>query len=433
MVKFKINSIHIEGFQSAKRKIDLVLAETQTSTIYGKNGCGKTTLLYILSAVLGKNEQILKENKVEAVILKCQKDDEDFDLKVKAKMKEDTIESYEFIGYENFDEKSLFITTDRGLNTPTRRKISIDDVMKILKKLSETNSDFSISMNSSINNAEMFVNDLNSIKEVDDIEELYSKENLLIDNITMNTVEKLLIRNKKQEKGFVVLLQMKILNNVIDSLKHQQANEISVETIIEIYNKYVEYEDIVKRMISVFPLEENLPYDMKKLLEYFLVIVKNVQTESLSSAKQMDNMDDIDKWLSVRYIELLLAYIDEHRKGIFPNDIIKQVFECYASNKKIYIENENVHIKTKNDIHDLNLLSNGERQFLTFITILASLGKEKSIILIDEPDISLDTDWQEEFVSIVETLCPDAQIIYTTHSPYIALNDTNMICNLKAD
>ena len=81
-------------------------------------------------------------------------------------------------------------------------------------------------------------------------------------------------------------------------------------------------------------------------------------------------------------------------------------------------------------MHDLNLLSNGERQFLTFITILVSLGKDKSVILIDEPDISLDTDWQENFVSIIETLCPNAQIIYTTHSPYISVNDTNMICNL---
>ena len=97
MVKFKINSIHIEGFKSAKRKVDLVLAETQTSTIYGKNGCGKTTLLYILSAVLGKNEQILKENKVETVTLKCQKDDKDFVLKVKAIKKEDTIESLSLI------------------------------------------------------------------------------------------------------------------------------------------------------------------------------------------------------------------------------------------------------------------------------------------------------------------------------------------------
>lgn len=430
MVQFKINSIHIEGFKSAERKVDLVLAETQTSTIYGKNGSGKTTLLYILSAVLSKNEQILKENKVENITLTCQKDNDDFVLKVKAIKKEDAIESYEFVGYENFEEKSLFITTDRGLNTPTRRKISIDDVMKVLKELSESDSDFSVSMNSSISNAEMFVNGLNSIKEVDDIEDMFKKENLLIDNITMNTVEKLLIRNQKEEKGFVVFLQMKILNNVIDSIKHQQANDFSKDSIMDIYSRYEKHKDIVNRMIKVFPYEANLPYDIKKIAEIFLLVAEKVQKNGISSVKQMDKLDDLDKWLSVRYIELLLEYIDEQRNGIFPNDIIKQVFEKYASNKEIHIDNENVHIKSLNDTHDLNLLSNGERQFLTFITILASLGKDKSIILIDEPDISLDTDWQENFVSIIETLCPNAQIIYTTHSPYISVNDTNMICNL---
>ena len=425
MVKFKINSIHIEGFKSAKRKVDLVLAETQTSTIYGKNGCGKTTLLYILSAVLGKNEQILKENKVETVTLKCQKDDKDFVLKVKAIKKEDTIESYAFVGYENFEEKSLFITTDRGLNTPTRRKISIDDVMKVLKELSESDSGFSVSMNSSISNAEMFVNGLNSIKEVDDIEDIFKKENLLIDNITMNTVEKLMIRNYKEEKGFVLLLHTQILFKVIDTLQNQQISDFSPEKIMGIYTKYEEYKNIVNRMIKVSHDElKNLSSNMKKLERDFLLIADSVKKGSFSIEKQVDIL------ISVRYMALLLKYIEEHRNGIFPNDIIKQVFEKYARNKEIHIDNENVHIKSLNDMHDLNLLSNGERQFLTFITILVSLGKDKSVILIDEPDISLDTDWQENFVSIIETLCPNAQIIYTTHSPYISVNDTNMICNL---
>jgi predicted ATPase len=41
------------------------------------------------------------------------------------------------------------------------------------------------------------------------------------------------------------------------------------------------------------------------------------------------------------------------------------------------------------------------------------------LLLMDEPEISLDIDWQFELINIIRELNPNCQIIISTHSPSI--------------
>jgi predicted ATPase len=67
-------------------------------------------------------------------------------------------------------------------------------------------------------------------------------------------------------------------------------------------------------------------------------------------------------------------------------------------------------------------LSAGEKQMLIILLIALIQDERKSIIFMDEPEISLHSDWQRELISHVRALNPNAQIIIATHSPAVIMN-----------
>lgn len=67
-------------------------------------------------------------------------------------------------------------------------------------------------------------------------------------------------------------------------------------------------------------------------------------------------------------------------------------------------------------------LSSGEKQMLIiFLTTLVQDNKH-FIMLMDEPEISLHTDWQENLIDNIRKLNENVQIIIATHSPSIVVN-----------
>ncbi|MFE4112475.1 AAA family ATPase [Kosakonia sp. YIM B13611] len=67
----------------------------------------------------------------------------------------------------------------------------------------------------------------------------------------------------------------------------------------------------------------------------------------------------------------------------------------------------------------IRVMSSGERQLLTML-YAASKMSEDSIVLIDEPEISLHIDWQEDLLKKMLSQLSGRQIIVCTHSPSIA-------------
>lgn len=75
-------------------------------------------------------------------------------------------------------------------------------------------------------------------------------------------------------------------------------------------------------------------------------------------------------------------------------------------------------------------LSSGERQLIYMLVQVALNATEtdkSSIILMDEPEISLHLDWQENFINQLINLSPNTQFIIVTHSPAIIMNGWNAI------
>ena len=67
-------------------------------------------------------------------------------------------------------------------------------------------------------------------------------------------------------------------------------------------------------------------------------------------------------------------------------------------------------------------LSSGEKQILIILLTVLVQDKKPYVLFMDEPEASLHIEWQQQLISLVRDLNPNAQIIMTTHSPAVILD-----------
>ncbi len=68
---------------------------------------------------------------------------------------------------------------------------------------------------------------------------------------------------------------------------------------------------------------------------------------------------------------------------------------------------------------DINGLSSGEKQLFFRIMALKMFEANNSVILVDEPEISLHPAWQQKILKVYEKIGENNQVIVATHSPHI--------------
>lgn len=76
-------------------------------------------------------------------------------------------------------------------------------------------------------------------------------------------------------------------------------------------------------------------------------------------------------------------------------------------------------IKATSETHSADELSAGEKQIFFRGGSLLQMNLNNSIILIDEPELSLHPEWQQKILDFYKSIGEDNQIIIATHSPHI--------------
>ena len=81
----------------------------------------------------------------------------------------------------------------------------------------------------------------------------------------------------------------------------------------------------------------------------------------------------------------------------------------------------------------INELSSGEKQLFLRTLAIKMLEPENSIIMIDEPELSLHPKWQQKIVDVYRKIGRNNQIILATHSPHIlgSVEKENIILLIK--
>ena len=94
--------------------------------------------------------------------------------------------------------------------------------------------------------------------------------------------------------------------------------------------------------------------------------------------------------------------LDVKLKGFSKNEKTMPVFENSAGEE-----------------FDINDLSSGEKQLFLRTLSIKMLEPKNSIILIDEPELSLHPKWQQRIIEVYKKIGENNQIIIATHSPHI--------------
>ncbi|MCM3281865.1 ATP-binding protein [Exiguobacterium sp. MER 193] len=267
----------------------------------------------------------------------------------------------------------------------------------------------------------------------------------------VNSQQRRVIRNQTNRN---------LLNNA--SKKNAHIDDINVDTIQEIilkrYNtaKRVSSERVQKALFdtlsyAIRPEREQRGVDYREDSNFIDELSKNREKlfEALSNATEnrlrneilnILQIDDPEKIMafcadSELLSDLLYRMIIELRKEEYVLESISTLEEIFNShlsnNKKIKINNDEIYIEVNSDKHYLNELSSGERHLLTFLTIFLIEGANRDILIIDEPELSLNIKWQREILPLLHKLTPNSQIIVASHSPSIAKRNTNYLVQLN--
>lgn len=101
----------------------------------------------------------------------------------------------------------------------------------------------------------------------------------------------------------------------------------------------------------------------------------------------------------------------------------------YLVNKKfVYNEKEysySIHVIDNNSGRELKLedLSSGEKQVVSIFSYLYLSPFSKSIVLIDEPELSLSVPWQKRFLADISNGTQCVGLVSVTHSPFVYDNE----------
>lgn len=120
--------------------------------------------------------------------------------------------------------------------------------------------------------------------------------------------------------------------------------------------------------------------------------------------------DDINSIFSIMNLDIKLVGLSEtsETKPIFRNGLGKEF--------------------------DITGLSSGEKQLFLRALSLKFLEVNNSIILIDEPEISLHPEWQSKIIDVYKSIGNNNQLIIATHSPHVIGNITaNELRVMKKD
>lgn len=264
----------------------------------------------------------------------------------------------------------------------------------------------------------------------------------LCDEITVKLNNKKTYSGKKDKSNNAEILK-KLIDNILNSEEKNMSIEKSFSHNIEsndippeIFKEILEH--IQKNIIS--NLNEEVASTSTSTIESisgyrFESSAEKIEIEFISTVNMSANsVNNIVKSTGERTILLNdeikeeLERLDRNENNNPNMELCKKLTTALNSffketGKTISIEKENIVIKLI-DGKKLKYqnLSSGERQIIFIFLKVINGSVNSSLILMDEPEISLHLSWQEKLLKEITKVNKSSQIIIVTHSPAIVMN-----------
>ena len=209
-------------------------------------------------------------------------------------------------------------------------------------------------------------------------------------------------RNSANNEMYEVATALRALANRISVGGHKLIASVSAD-------------DIVRLLSNRYAATSN------KALSYRDDLLKNItKTLEDSRNKATGNHTSLSSDMVIDQIIKMVENADNAQEELFaPFSSINEILKGFVCDKSIRIDSNYIIGEIGNEIN-VDLLSAGEKQVLSFLAYNSFYSN--SLIVIDEPELSLHIDWQRSLLPTLEKQGSNNQIIVATHSPFIYAN-----------
>ncbi len=424
-----------DGFQAENRRASVEFSGLQTSILYGDNGCGKTTFLKLMHAVLSKDSTALVKNNVySATIVYVGEDDIERKITVSrytSASDDNTSEIVEDFDWTDFEDSplndltSLSLGVERGVSTQTLSVESFDvarfltthtDIVKLprhaMQNLAERLASY-LNRQSTMRNRQHFLRSRSRNSELQ-LEQQHS----MLQNINIANIEGLLLDRYRIAKSYA---SEKIQNALFDTLA------LAIDTRGGTSSPSAIPDDLDAQIIA----------GKERIIEALTDGPENnFKQRIVNILSSISNKDDVDQITNNNMLcQLIWNMIKElklEKQLLNSINIFTDTFNDFLGpDKELSITQEGILVRTFGIAHDIDSMSSGERHLFTFLALVVIVARERNVLIIDEPEISLNPTWQRNLVSLLEALAPDTQIIVASHSPMLAKGRPKLLVKLS--
>lgn len=410
----KLNSIKIFGFKNDERIVDFKFSERNVTIVHGENGCGKTTLLNIIFAILNKDENILKSEKVNKIELEYIDGAELKKICIKRNDNNYEDSNISYYNWEEFDKtnlintSSIFLGINRNFST---RKVDLkeQDIYSFIRRSNyddkfETPHEVAIfaeRLSEYIKRSNYRMKSrFTRNKSIN-----FSKNHVLLENIKPEDLEEIISHRFHMANS---IISRRVQNALFDTMALAVIPD-SGSSSIDLPKNYIELiiQNKDKLIVALENTDNNILRDK---------IIYTLQDDNIGKLLKSNKQDNLLNNLLYKMVKEL-----QQEESILESiNYIKDIFnEHIMSNKELVIDENGIYIKINTNTHSIAELSQGELHLLSFLTLFIIEGRNRDFLMIDEPEVSLNITWQRKLISVLSEIAPKSQIILASHSPSI--------------
>ncbi|MGZ7151207.1 AAA family ATPase [Bacillus sp. BC08] len=441
----KIKRLKIEGL--FERNYDIDFYEDIT-LLYGVNGCGKTTILNILSTIISGDLYNLKrydfkylelfvngsdENEERLIIKETTHSIPMYQVYFKEKMalipKE--VNEVEFDFDDGRYKKNNVLQSKKNTEREEFLEVKEDYFDKYYNELVYEIQEAFYQLYIPLTRKSISIDQLQGRNFRVGMKGLtsYSDANTYLDNSVKKAV--MLLRD------YMMTITMRE-NRILERLKGQilnlalSSNEVEIDNL-DLKDLFYLNSDLSEiPSISNFdiPIEQNLSA-LKEKLESCRGTFEIEENNSIKIINPMGFANFVAAMSQLKKFEQIAKVIHKANRSretsLLPvNKLIATINEFLEDGEKEILLDSRGILKFKRSgsskQRSISVMSSGEKQIVIFFVYII-LGlvneKRKGIFIIDEPELSLHVEWQNKFIPNLLEVAGDTQLILATHSPEI--------------
>ncbi|MBF7980478.1 AAA family ATPase [Rahnella laticis] len=389
---------------------NIPLDNHEFTILTGPNGYGKTILLRIIKDILINDLTIFEKLKFENIILSTDVAEIEISKTIKTKKKSITLIVTE--GSSRYEEKIYY------KDAPEKLDCNNEDLLKQNFYIKFWAKDGSVVKDEHTDSKSKYTSNV--------LDKFFSSE-----GVTFIKAQRL---ETKESKNTVIddyalkLIQLMELATSESAKISQRLDTTFPSRLFDMIadSQLAAYGNISDRLIGI--------QDKRKLYMGYGLIDSEIDLLPSNTTHVIKNNE---------YLNVLKLYIDDGLEKLAPFESLFSRIDLFStllkekilSFKKVKFDRQEgfIFVSDIGDVIDRNMLSSGEQNQVVILFDLIFNSKDKNVILIDEPEISLHVAWQKEFLNSlkkIQKINKSSKYIIATHSPQIIDNKWELTYDL---